>query len=380
MSEGRNPSVGRGPIDISDDAELAALVGLAGLPNQTPRRLWSLVELDRPTKVWHRIATGALLRNGRADDAAREWATWAALVDPGTELARHRRAGVAVSPYGHLGYPDALLDDPEPPALVFRKGGAPLDDRVRVAIVGTRRCSRYGRQVANQLGARLARRGVDVVSGLATGIDAAAHAGAIHAEPRRTVAVVAGGVDVVYPVSNRGLYERIGASGALLSEWPLGARPSPWRFPARNRLVAALSAAVVVVESPVKGGSMYTVDEALARNRAVFAVPGSIHSPVSSGTNKLIADGAHVLHDIDELLQVLALDTPASAADRVSTSAPTLGIESWLLEAIGWEPVELDAVVGESGRSPGEVTLEVERLINDGAVRRVGATIERVVR
>jgi len=294
------------------------------------------------------------------------------LIDPERELARHRSTGVAVLPFGHSGYPDALLCDPDPPAVVFRQGPCTLDDRVRVAIVGTRKCTPYGRDIARELGASLAHRGVDVVSGLASGIDAAAHAGAASQDPARMVAVVAGGVDVVYPPRNRGLYEKVATSGALLSEWPLGASPAPWRFPARNRLVAAMSAAIVVVESPEKGGSMYTVDEALTRDRAVFAVPGNIRSPVSRGTNKLIADGAHALYDINDLLDSVA---PLQGPTLIQT---TLGLDSWLLEAIGWEPMELDHLVGECGRTPSEVTLEVERLIGGGALRRLGGVIERV--
>jgi DNA processing protein len=185
------------------------------------------------------------------------------------------------------------------------------------------------------------------------------------------VAVVAGGVDVIYPQRNRGLYQQIAEHGALLSEWPLGSRPETWRFPARNRVVAALSAATVVVESARKGGSMYTVDEALRRNRAVFAVPGPIYSPASQGTNKLIADGAHSLHDLDELLDAVA---PLQGPKPVQAE---LGIDSWLLEVVGWQSVELDTVVSVSGRSPSEVTLEVERLIGVGALRRFGGVIER---
>ena len=233
----------RFPIDLAGETDLGALIALAGLPNLTPKRLWSLVELGPPSTVWARVVAGGAPRHGRGRDAAARWSGWCTLIDPQTELVRHERFGVRVLPFGNDGYPDAFIDDPDPPPVIFRQGPAPLDDRVRVAIVGTRRCSRYGQDIAYELGCALAQRGVDVVSGLASGIDAAAHAGAISANPERAVAVVAGGVDVVYPVRNRGLFRTIAEHGALLSEWPLGARPETWRFPARNRLVAALSAA-----------------------------------------------------------------------------------------------------------------------------------------
>ncbi len=361
----------RSPIVIDDDAELAALIGLAGLPKLTPSRFWSLVEAGSPAAVWKRVAAGGAPRHGRDRDSANAWPAWCRQVDPAAELERHRQRRTAVLPFGHTDYPDVLRDDPDPPPVVFRQGPERLDDRARVAIVGTRNCTGYGTDVARQLGAALAERGVDVVSGLASGIDAAAHAGAISKAPSRAVAVVAGGVDIIYPQRNRGLYQQIADHGALLSEWPLGSRPEPWRFPARNRVVAALSAATVVVESAHKGGSMYTVDEALRRNRAVFAVPGPIYSRASQGTNKLIADGAHSLHDLDELLDAVA---PLHGTKPVQVE---LGIDSWLLEVVGWQPVELDTVVSLSGRSPREVTLEVERLIGVGALRRFGGVIER---
>lgn len=359
-------------VTIGDELDRAALIALAGLPGLSPRRFWSLLALGTPQQVWHRVAAGGAPPSNRRNDAALAWPRWASSVEPEVELHRHDQAAVAVLPFGHDGYPDALLDDPEPPVVLFRSGPSMLDDRPRIAIVGTRKCTRYGIDVATELGQALAGRGVDVVSGLASGIDAAAHAGATRSDPARLVAVVAGGVDVIYPASNRGLYAAVAKQGALLSEWPLGASPQTWRFPARNRLVAALSAGVVVVESPRKGGSMYTVDEALARNRAVFAVPGSIYSPESAGTNKLIADGAHPLHDIGELLEAVAPGPPHRPRQA------QLGIDSWLLQTIGWEPMALDAVVGASGRSPGEVTLEVERLIASGTVRRTGGVVQRV--
>lgn len=365
------------PIVLDSEDDRAALVALAGLPGLSPRRLWSLLALGTPQAVWQTVVSGRAPCSHRERDAARAWPRWARSVEPDVELQRHQDGGVAVLPFGHPGYPDALLDDPEPPAVIFRRGPAELDDRTRIAIVGTRKCTPYGIQIATELGEMLAARGIDVVSGLASGIDAAAHAGANRVDPERLVAVVAGGVDVIYPKRNRGLFAAVAAQGALLSEWPLGASPQPWRFPARNRLVAALSAAVVVVESLRKGGSMYTVEEALDRNRAIFAVPGSIYSPQSSGANKLIADGAHPLYDFNELIEVVA---PASDGESstLNQRQGQLGIDSWLLEAIGWEPVALAEVVDVSGRAPSEVTLEVERLIASGAVRRTGAIVQRV--
>ena len=360
-------------VHAETEADLAALVALAGLPNLSPKRFWSLVALGRPSKTWSRVVAGRAPRTGRTRDAAEVWASWSARVDLGQLLHAHRQAGVQILPYGTATYPTVLLDDPEPPVLVFCLGPIELADRVRVGIVGTRRCTRYGRDIAHELGAALAHRSVDVVSGLAHGIDAAAHAGAQTSDRGRVVAVVAGGVDVIFPRGNAALWRSVAASGVLVSEWPLGARPERWRFPARNRLIAALSAAVVVVESPEKGGSMYTVDEALRRDRAVFSVPGSIRSPVSAGTNRLIADGAIPLCNFDELLDAVA-PQPATVSIRRKPAT-----DSWLLDLIGWEPMALDAIVTASGRPPADVTLEVEQLIAAGQViRRLGSVVERL--
>jgi len=362
----------RQPIVMADDAELGALVALAGLPNLTPRRFWYLVEQGNLSETWAKVAAGRAPQQGRQRDASERWARWAAAIDPDNELLCHRNAGVHVLPYGSAGYPDELIDDPDPPVVIFKQGPQDVTDRIRVAVVGTRKCTGYGRDVALELGAGLADRGIDVVSGLASGIDAAAHAGALSSNSSHIVAVVAGGVDVIYPHRNAQLYQHAASSGALISEWPLGSKPTTWRFPARNRLVAALSAATVVVESAAKGGSLYTVDEALRRDRAVFAVPGPIYSPVSTGTNRLLAEGAYALCSVDELLDTLAPRSQPKAEQA------TLGVDSWLLELIGWQPIPLDAVVDASGRSPGDVTLETERLIGRGVLRRTGGLVERV--
>jgi DNA processing protein len=363
-------------VTVVDDDDLAALVALAALPNLTPSRFWSLVAIGRPSRVWRQVCANSGARRG-APDAVAGWAGWSSVIDPHLELERHRRRGVEVLVHGHPGYPNSLLDDPDPPVVLFKDGPMKLDDRVRVAVVGTRRCTRYGRDIARELGASLASRGVVVVSGLAHGIDASAHAGASVAAPGHALAIVAGGIDVVYPRGNAGLWNTVATTGAVVSEWPLGGRPQRWRFPARNRLVAALSAAVVVVESAEKGGSMYTVDEALRRDRPVFAVPGSIRSPASAGTNRLIGDGALPLYQIAALVDAVA-PTPSPRRRPHSSDQCDLGVDSWLLEVIGWEPMTLDGVASTSGRGPTEVNLEAERLIAAGVVRRFGGMLERV--
>lgn len=358
-----------------DDEQLAALVALAGLPNLGPSRFWSLLSGSAPTEAWQRVLAGRAPASGRTDDAAQRWQRWAASVAPAAVLDRHRTQGIDVVPFGAADFPSVLLEDPDPPVVLFRSGPRRHDTSTAVAIVGTRKCTRYGKDVAHELGALLAGRSIGVVSGLAHGIDAGAHAGAMTTDPSRCVAVVAGGLDVIYPRGNRHLWHEVRAHGQILSEWPLGAAPTRWRFPARNRLVAALSSVIVVVESAERGGSMYTVDEALRRDREVFAVPGSIRSPVSAGTNRLIADGAQVIVSAQTFADAFG---HAPGPGRVGSAAAGQQPESWLLDVIGWDPVSFDVAVQLSGRSVEEVTLEVERLISVSVVRRFGALIERL--
>lgn len=370
----------RPPLAIDNDEELAALVAVSALPGITPKRLWSLLALGPPRSVWDRARRGTLPSGRQAQNAA-EWQRWASTIDALALLDAHRSSSIAVLPFGDDGYPELLAEDPDPPAVLYASGPTEVDGRVAVAIVGTRRSTRYGHDVAHDLGAELATRDILVVSGLAHGIDAAAHAGAASADPSCCVGVVASGLDRVYPANNRGLWHSVADRGRLISEWPLGASARPWRFPARNRLVAALSAAVVVVESPARGGSMYTVDEAVRRDRSVFAVPGSINSPASVGTNKLIVEGAQLMANTSDLADALA---PAADQLRLafgsaeSVSGADEPAPSWLLELIGWEPITVDGIVASAGRPPIDVTLEIERQIAAGTIVRQGVRVERV--
>lgn len=189
-------------------------------------------------------------------------------------------------------YPARLRNIYDPPVLLYGKGSMPLfDDEVTIAVVGTRKCTPYGLHAAEQLGYEMAKSGAVVVSGLAKGIDAAAHRGALRAGGF-TAAVLGGGVDVVYPAENRRLYEDIAATGVLLSEYPPAAEPEAWHFPVRNRIISGLSLAAVVVEAPEKSGALITANTALEQGREVFAVPGPINAPNSVGCHQLIREGA----------------------------------------------------------------------------------------
>ncbi|MBI5089795.1 MAG: DNA-protecting protein DprA [Actinobacteria bacterium] len=221
--------------------------------------------------------------------------------------------GVAVSVLGMPDHPSLVTHDPLPPPVLFSRGDRSVLDGRRVAIVGTRNATAAGRHIARQFGHGLVQAGVHVVSGLARGIDGHAHAGAFEAidslgAAGRPVAVVASGLDVVYPREHGHLWQRIGESGLLLSEAPPGSAPIAYRFPLRNRIIAALSEIVVVVESRERGGSLITAAAALERDVPVMAVPGHATSRAAVGVNGLLRDGSAPAIDVDDILVALRLD------------------------------------------------------------------------
>lgn len=203
-------------------------------------------------------------------------------------------------------YPPALRELRHPPEILFTIGDRALLDRTVVAIVGTRRATAYGERMSREISSAFARSGACVVSGMARGIDSAAHRGALTARGA-TAAVLGTGVDVPYPVGNRALHAAIARDGLLLSEFPNGSRAGPGSFPRRNRIIAALASLVVVIEAPVKSGALLTVDHALALGRNVGVVPGAVDSPQSAGSNALMRDGAAVITSIEDALSLAGL-------------------------------------------------------------------------
>jgi DNA processing protein len=263
---------------------------------------------------------------------------------------------------GDAGYPPQLLAIPDPPPLLHVLGEVATLARPSVAIVGSRQPTPAGRETAYAFARDLAAAGLVVTSGLALGIDAAAHRGALDAGGR-TIAVCGTGLDVVYPRSNVQLAARIARSGALVSEFPPGTRPLPHHFPQRNRIISGLALGVLVVEARHRSGSLITARLAAEQGREVFALPGSIHNALARGCHRLIRDGARLVETVEEVLGGLQADLfaalPAGRAQAPATTAFSGGAldrdSKILLNACGFEPVDVDTLVERTGFPAGSV-------------------------
>lgn len=271
--------------------------------------------------------------------------------------------GITVIKRGAEHYPKILAVDPAPPSVLFVRGDISLLSGRRAAVIGTRNATRAGRHFARTLGRGLGECGVNVVSGLARGIDGEAHWGALDADGAPPVGVVASGLDVVYPREHRRLWDAVAEAGVLMSEAPPGAPPEPYRFPQRNRIVAALSEVVVVVESASRGGSMLTVREAIQRGIDVMAVPGAPGVRTAEGTNDLLRDGCAPVTDLDDVLVALGLATTGGVGDRRRTPQ---GVAASVLRAMGREPVTIEEIAGRTSLPALEVAVALGQLRETG--------------
>ncbi|HUW02182.1 MAG TPA: DNA-processing protein DprA [Acidimicrobiales bacterium] len=369
---------------VGSRAALATLVSLDGMG---PARLRAVLVDRTPAEALAAVLGGdapmapplGTVSPRCSRELLQRWRSEARGTDPHALLDAYAVAGYGVVMFGEAAYPARLQHDPDPPLLLSIDGDlGRLSDRT-VAIVGTRRCSRAGYDTAYRLGSDLAAAGVTVVSGLAAGIDAAAHRGAIDAHGAAPLAVAGTGLDVPYPRANRTLWRDVASAGALISEAPLGARADRWRFPARNRIIAAMAEVVIVVESPARGGSMHTVDEADARSIDVLAVPGPVMARNSEGTNALLHEGRGVVRDATDVL--LALGSTAPVAEPVASGLTGRSAsEIAVLDAFEWEAVTADQLVLRTRLDVVEVCGILDRLVAAGEVVTRSGWYERTMR
>jgi DNA processing protein len=295
------------------------------------------------------------------------------------EIAFIDKAEMDIITYQHDLYPANLRNVYDRPPFLYVKGTLAKDD-VNIAIVGSRLASTYGKYTTEKISRELALKGVTIISGLARGIDSAAHRGALTAQGR-TIAVLGSGLDVIYPPENKILFADIIANGAVISEFPPGTPPRSANFPARNRIISGISYGVVVVEAGEKSGSLITARLALEQGREVFAVPGSIDSAGSRGTNKLIKQGAKLIENTDDILeeilpQLEKVKFNESLPKSNFTPKPTITVKNLsimdknIIEAIAGNQVHVDDLITATGFSPADVLRSLMALELNGIVKQ----------
>ncbi len=293
-------------------------------------------------------------------------------IDVSAELALCRAHGVTILTQSHTDYPRLLREIHDPPGVLFVRGALKPQDALSMAIVGARHATHYGLSQAEKLASGLARAGLTITSGLARGIDAAAHRGAL-AAGRRTLAVLANGLAEIYPPEHAALATEVAASGALLSEAPMRVVPMKGAFPQRNRLISGMTLGVIVVEAAARSGALITARHAMEQGREVFAVPGRVDNLMSRGCHRLIRDGAKLVETVDDVLEELGpLVEAAPAANGQTVHHPAElslnEMEQLILAAVRTDPTPIDELVTTTGVPPAQVlatlsALEMRRLI-----------------
>ena len=357
---------------------------LTALPKIGPKRLSTLLKFHDPQTAWavvqgrakpHEVVAALMQESGLG-------AMWRANATRDLQeqlLARCKKAGIHVVLLGESSYPSCLKNDLAPPAVLFYQGDLHALKARRVGMIGTRSATASGRYFASHLAFELTRNGVCVISGLARGIDAWAHRGALRAHEKKSsadteksksafgdlappVGVVASGLDYVYPKEHSDLWREVAQTGALLSESSPGAPPEAFRFPLRNRILAALSEVLVVVESRDKGGSMITVDEAQKRDITVLAVPGSPRNIASVGTNLLVQQGCLPVVGVDDILVALGLDNRRAKSETFDLRPRLSEQDAHLVAVMVGAPFSLDEFVIRTGVPLLEAAISLGRL------------------
>jgi DNA processing protein len=335
-----------------------------------PVRLRALLDAFGDVRsAWH-APEGALREVGLDRRSLNNLLSARHQVDLEQLVAKVEGSGAQVLTWDSPSYPSLLAQIPDPPPVLFVRGEITASDEWGVAVVGTRKATTYGREVARRLAGELARNGVTVISGMARGIDGVSHRAALEAGGR-TIAVLGCGVDVVYPSEHRRLAAQIAENGALVSDYPLGTQPEASNFPPRNRIISGLSLGVVVVEAGVTSGALITADFAADQGREVFAVPGSILTSTSVGCNRLLREGAGVVTEARDVLESLHLDQLAEK--QVAREVlPANATEAALFEVLSPEPSHVDDLARVTGLPVETVSSALVMMELKGMVRQVG--------
>lgn len=291
------------------------------------------------------------------------------------------QSGVTLMPLSSPDYPPCLKEIYDPPIMLYVKGNILESDKLAVAIVGSRRATIYGKSIAERIARDLAAHGLTVVSGGARGIDTAAHKGAL-AAGGRTIAFLGCGIDVSYPAENKKLFEAITESGAVVSEFPLGSNPEPWRFPPRNRLISGMSLGVLVCQSPEASGALITAGYAAEQGKDTYAVPGNVDDERNRGCHKLIQEGALLVQEAADILRELGLETESEEGSR-QLALPVEALneqERDIASLLSLEPMPVDEIIEKTGLPAQMVSGTLTVLEMKNVVRRVpGNAYVRVI-
>ncbi len=360
------------------------VAALAGFERMTTGRLASLLSGRDPAEAYA-IAVGRQRPPdpiaslfGRDPTLAASWRAEADRRPPELAWEACVAWGIAVVVPGDAMYPSQLLDDPRRPAALFVRGDLGVLDARRVGIVGTRNATQRGRETAAQFGYELSAAGVVVVSGLAKGIDGAAHRGALAVTGSTPVGIVGNGLDRPYPKQHTELWNAVAERGALISEWPPGTNPDAFRFPLRNRILAGLVEVLVVVESRERGGSLITAREAAERGVDVFAVPGAVQSRASIGTNRLLCDGVAPATDVADVLMALGLDQRRAGRARFDPRRRPRADDLAMIDACRQRACSLEELAQQLSATLVDVALAAARLEHAGWLRETGGWFEAI--
>lgn len=352
-------------------------LGFSQVKGIGPRRTQALIDnFGTLAEAWRADDT-ALERAGLDQRALQNLKEIRKQIDLEAEIARLDKLGIALITWDDPEYPanlTALKDTGEAPPVLFVRGTLLDRDEWSIAVVGSRAASAYGKAVTESITRDLAGNGITIISGLARGIDSEAHQATLEAGGR-TIAVLACGLDRIYPPENRQLAAKIMRQGALVSSFPVGSEPDGMKFPVRNRIMSGLAKGVLVTEAADKSGALITAEAALDQGREVFAVPGNITSRSSMGVNRLIQDGAHPVMSADDIMAVLSYERQVTFAEARKSLPEMSDIEKIILEYLAEDPVHIDQIARDTQLSITEVSSGLTLLQLKGLVKDMGGRI-----
>jgi len=352
-------------------AEIKYWVGFNRAPGIGPAKVRALIDhFGDLEQAWY-AASSDLREAGLDRRAIENLVKLRQSYDPITDVRKAERSGAHILTWDDPAYPVRLREIPNPPPVLYVKGSLAESDQWALAVIGTRRATAYGKEATRVFASELAANGVTIVSGLARGIDAVAHQAALDAGGR-TIAVLGNGIDQLYPPEHRKLAERIIESGALVCDYPPGTRPEAGNFPPRNRIINGLSLGVLIVEAPETSGALITADFAAEQGRDVFAMPGNVFAKSSTGTNKLLRDGAIMALSTQDVLEELNMTMVAQHIEARAIIPPQNETKKSVLDLLSSEPVHIDEIGRQTGLPIDKVSSALAMMELKGMVRQVG--------